>query len=116
MEEPKESQYEVIITDPAEIRFYELIDYLYDHYSLEKAEKMANEIRDSAKTLKYYARRGALEPRLRHRKENYRFILYNRTKRAEVKIIYFILEQEGKVFVTDFFPTEKEDLDIKKRN
>ena len=45
MEEPKESQYEVIITDPAEITFYELIDYLYDHYSLDKAEKIANEIR-----------------------------------------------------------------------
>lgn len=116
MEDPQESKYEVIITDPAEICFYEILEYLYDHYPLDRAEEIANEIRDKTKTLKYQAERGVLEPRLKHRKKGYRFILYNRTKRADIKIIYYVEEREGKVYVTDFFSTEKNDAEISKRN
>ena len=116
MEDPQESKYEVIITDPAEISFYEILEYLHDHYPLDRAEEIANKIRDKTKILKYQAERGTPEPRLKHRKEGYRFILYNRTKRADIKIIYYILEREGKVYVTDFFPTEKDDIEISKKN
>lgn len=115
MEDPQESKYEVIITDTAEISFYEILEYLYDHYPLDRAEEIANEIRDKTKTLTYQAERGAIETRLKNRKEGYGFILYNRSKRADVKIIYYIMEQEGKVYVIDFFPTEKNDVEISKK-
>ena len=88
MEEPEKSKYEVIITDPAEISFYEILEYLYDHYPLDRAEEIANEIRDQAKTLQHHSERGIPEPRLKHRKANYRFILYNRTNKADIKIIW----------------------------
>ena len=35
---------------------------------------------------------------------------------AEIKIIYYIQESEEMVYVTDFFPTEKDDTVIPKRN
>ncbi len=114
MEEPQKSKYQVIITHSAEINFYEILEYLYDHYSLDRAEEIANELRDKIKTLKYQAERGSHEPRLSHRKEGYRFILHERTKRADIKIIYYIKERE--VYVTDFFPTEMSDKEILKRN
>lgn len=116
MESEQESKYEVIITDPAEIGFYEILDYLYDNYELSRAEEIANEIRDTAKSLAYLAKRGAPEPRLLNRKKEYRFVLYERTSRAEVKVIYFIEEESGVVFITDFFPNEMDSAEISARN
>ena len=116
METPEESQYEVIITDPAEMAFYEILEYLYEYYEIERAEEIADEIRDTAKSLHYQAERGSPEPNLQHRKEDYRFILYQRTSRSEVKIIYNVDENRKTVYVTDFFPTEKDDCQIARRS
>ena len=92
------------------------MEYLYNYYPLDKADEIANNIRDKVKTLQNQAERGTREPRLKHRKEDYRFLLYKRTKRAEIKIIYYIDESGNRVYVTDFFPTEKDDSEIPKRN
>ncbi len=46
MENTEESQYEVIITDPAEIAFYEILEYFYDHYDIDRADEIADELRD----------------------------------------------------------------------
>ena len=113
MEDSEEIKFRVIISKTAEISFYEILDYLYDHYPLDKAEEVANEIRDTAKNLEYLAERGTLEPSLSHRKQNYRFILYNRTKRSDIKVIYYFDKSNRKVFITDFFPTEKDQKNIK---
>ncbi|WP_416867192.1 MAG: hypothetical protein ACMVP2_07090 [Imperialibacter sp.] len=61
-----------------------------------------------AQSLAYYPHRGAKEMWLAGLKHEYRFLLFNRTKRTDIKIIYYIQENETKVYVTDFFPTEKD--------
>jgi plasmid stabilization system protein ParE len=116
VEDQQENKYEVIITDQAEITFYQIVECLYDHYSLDRAEEIANQIRDKAGTLVYQGAIGNLEPQLKHRKEDYRFILYKRSQRADIKIIYFINEKERKVYVIDFFPTEMDNTKILKRS
>lgn len=116
MEDQEKGKLEVIITAPAESFFYELLEYLYNHYSIDRAEEIADELRDVARSLNYQSSRGTLEPRLGHLGEEHRFILYKRTSYAEVKVIYYIDEKKGVVYVTDFFPTEKDDIEIIKRS
>ena len=67
-------QYKVIITDPAEIAFYKILEYLYKHYEIDRAGEIADELRDTAKALHYQSERGTPEPNLQNRKEDYRFI------------------------------------------
>ena len=78
MESQEESKYQVIITDPAEISFYEILEFLFDHYTLERAEELANTLRDTISSLNYQPKRGALEHRLIGRINEYRFILFKR--------------------------------------
>ena len=115
MENKEESQYEVIITDPAEIAFYEILEYLYGNYEIDRAEEIANALRDAAKSLHYQPERGTIESNLKNEKEDYRFILYKRTSRSEIKLIYYIDESSKRVYVTDFFPTEKDPEEIESR-
>lgn len=116
MEDQQEGEYEVIITAPAEIYFYQILDYLYDHYPIDRAEEVANEIRDKAKDLAYLSNRGAIEPRLKHLKKGHRFLLYKRTPYADIKIIHYCNEPLKQVYVTDFFPTEMDHSQIADRN
>ena len=116
MENPKETRYEVIITKPAEIHFYEVVEFLYDKYSLERAEQLADQLRDKTQSLCKHPKRGALEWRLESRENEYRFILFNRISRADIKIIYYVDDTTKKVFVVDFFPTEMDDKRIALRN
>jgi len=106
----------VIITDPAEISFYEILDYLYDNYPLERAEQIADELRDTAKKLCQYPERGAPESKLAHRSKVYRYILYKRTSRTDIKVVYYIDPALSTVYVTDFFPTEKDNQKLTIRN
>ena len=115
MESTKESCYKVIITNPAESYFYEVLEYLYDNYPIDRAEVIADELRDTAKGLLYQPERGTPEPRLAHRSKEYRYVLYQRTSRAEIKVIYYIDTSSEVVYVTDFFPTEKDDTQVAKR-
>lgn len=114
MESAEESRYEVIITAPAEIRFYEVLEYLYDNYPLDRAEQIANELRDTARELHYQPERGTLEPRLSHRAKDIRYVLYKHTSRTDIKVIYYI--EKTTVYITDFFPTEMDDQRISKRS
>jgi plasmid stabilization system protein ParE len=116
LEGPQERKYQVIITEPAEVHFYEILEYLYDNYSLEKAEHLAESLRDKTKSLQQLPHRGPTEKHLKKRGKDYRFILFKRISRSQIKIIYFVDEQEKKVLVTDFFPTESDDQNIPKRN
>lgn len=116
MENPEASKYQVIITDPAEISFYEVLDYLYDNYPLERAEQIADELRDTANKLHYYPERGVLEGNLSNRSQGYRYLLYRRSSRTDIKVIYYIDQSSSTVYVTDFFPTEKDNQKLPERN
>jgi len=116
LENTEASKYLVIITDPAEISFYEILDYLYDNYPHERAEKIANELRDMANRLHYHPERGTQEGKLSHRSNGYRYILYKRTSRTDIKVIYYIDQATFTVYITDFFPTEKNNVKLSKHN
>jgi mRNA-degrading endonuclease RelE of RelBE toxin-antitoxin system len=114
--ETGEIKYQVIITKPAEIYFYEILEYLYENYSFERAEEIADSIRNKVLELQVYPEKGTIEPRLTGRMNQYKFILFNRLRMKDIKIIYFINYEKKIVYVTDFFPTEKDDQKITKRN
>ncbi|MEQ8416837.1 MAG: hypothetical protein RIB71_20310 [Imperialibacter sp.] len=108
----EEERYEVIITSPVELAFYEVLEYLFDNYTFDRAEQVAHSLRNLAKSLSLLPKRGTIESRLSHRANQYRFILFRRSPRADIKVIYYIEERERKVYVTDFFPTENDDSQI----
>ena len=110
--EGEKKEYRVVITQSAYNSFFEIIEYLYDHYSESRAEQISNEINSLVNSLKHYPERGVIEPRLRDRFLKHRVILFKRSSRADVKIIYNIQEATGTIYVTDFFPTEKDDQKI----
>tara|TARA_A100000171_G_scaffold29734_1_gene27910 strand:- start:96 stop:446 length:351 start_codon:yes stop_codon:yes gene_type:complete len=116
LENTEESKFQVIITDQAEIRFYEILDYLYDNYPLKRAEQIADELRDAAYKLHHHPERGTLESKLANRSQGYRYILYKRTSRTDIKVIYYIDQQSFTIYIADFFPTEKDNLQLLKRN
>jgi hypothetical protein len=46
LENPQE-KFTVIISKPVEIYFYQILEYLFGHYSFDRAESIANQLRDS---------------------------------------------------------------------
>ena len=98
-------EYEVIFTRSGEIRFYEIIEYLYTHYSFERAVELTEALYEAPETLSYNPEKGSKEERLSEGGE-YRYILFRRTQRAMIKIIYYIDKKSKTVYVTDFFPSE----------
>jgi plasmid stabilization system protein ParE len=113
LEDTTPSTYKVIITANAERYFYEVVEYIYEHHTLTEAENLSTALRDAPQKLTAYPSRGAIEPRLaNYRGRAYRYLVFNRTKRADIKIIYYVNEQAKEVYVTDFFPTEKDDTKI----
>lgn len=116
MESTEEKKYAVIITAPADFAFYEVLEYLYEHYPIDRAEEVAGELRDIVKTLEHNPERGPCETRLSHREKEYRYILYKRTSRSDIKVIYYIDNRLTTVYITDFYPTEKDDRRISDRN
>jgi plasmid stabilization system protein ParE len=109
-------RFEVVITSSAEMHFYELVGYLYETMPVDRAEEVANEIKTQALSLVKLYNRGRKEENLVGRKPIYRYILFNRTSRATVKIIYYVNDKEKTVYITDFFPSEKSVDKIQKRN
>ena len=116
MEGSQTQRYQVIITASAEMSFYEFSSYLYEHYSIEKAEELSTALKDKVGELINYPHRGSIEPQLTGRKNLYRYILFKRTPRATVKILYYVDEVEKSVYITDFFPTEMDDNKLPPRN
>jgi plasmid stabilization system protein ParE len=116
VEKEETDQFEVLVTRNAEIHFYELAEYLYEHMTLDRAEKITSELHEAALSLKKLYNRGAIEENLRKEKQEFRYILFKRTPRTQIKIIYFIDKATKTVFVTDFFPTEKDPKKLRKRS
>ena len=116
MAKEEAGRYEVVITSVAELHFYELAEYLYENMSLERAEEVTRKLNEMALSLDLLYHRGSEEKKLTRRKKSYRYILYKRTSRASVKIIYYVDEKNKTVYVTDFFPTEKDPKRIAGRN
>lgn len=116
MAKKEAEQYEVVITASAEAHFYELVEYLYENMPVDRAEEVAREVNEKALSLDTLYHRGSKEANLAIRKKIYRYILYKRTSRATVKIIYFVNEKHKTVYITDFFPSEKAPDRIGSRN
>ena len=103
---------EVIITESVERAFFEILDYVFRHYTEERSEVLALELLNEPLRLRSFPEQGSLEPALRGQSSEYRFILFERHSRATVKIVYFVDKSQEKVFVTDFFPTEMHPLRV----
>jgi hypothetical protein len=61
-----------------------------------------------AMSLKINPQKGSLEEDLAGSSKEFRSLIYKITKRNTVKIIYSIVETTKTVYVTDFFPTQKD--------
>ncbi|MEM6830733.1 MAG: hypothetical protein AAF551_09455 [Bacteroidota bacterium] len=116
MEDEEKIKYLVEYTVTATNYFYQAINYFYEHHSLSRAEVMVNELEQLAQSLAYLPHRGAEEKWLEGRPQKYRFLLYQRTKRSGIKVIYFVDDPSKIVYVTDFFPTEKDSEEISLRS
>jgi len=116
MEEGKARKFQVEFTASAKFHFFENLEYFYENYTQDRAEQLANELEEMAQSLKLLPHRGTYEKWLFDAKYVYRFILFRRTKRADIKIIYYIDDETDKVFVTDFFPTESDGEKMPDRN
>lgn len=106
----------VDIIPEAEIQFLSLLKFLLRTHSQESAFRKMDKLLDLAMSLNKFPNRGTLEKRLETLGKNHRFLIYTLSPRKTVKIIYFIEEEKGKVFVTDFFGTEMDDDKIKERS
>ncbi len=84
--------------------------------SLDRAEEVTKGLNEMALSLDLLYHRGSLEKKLGRGKKSYRYLLYKRTSRASVKIFYYVDEKSKTVYVTDFFPTEKDPKKIGSRN
>ena len=116
MEERETHKYQVGFTISSRHHFYKVLDYLYQNYPIDRAGQLADELESMAQSLHHYPHRGTKEKWLLDMKQEYRFILFNRTQRADIKIIYYIQESDRKVYVTDFFPTEMDSEQIAGRS
>lgn len=116
MESQKKSLAKVIITSEAKNYFFDILEYLYEHYTLDRAEEIANDLHQKTLSLCSLFSIGTSEFRLKHLGKNHQFILFKRLRNKDVKIIYFYDKKNHIVYVTDFFSTEMDDTKIHKRN
>ncbi|MFB6307460.1 MAG: hypothetical protein ABEH43_10840 [Flavobacteriales bacterium] len=89
---------------------------MYEYYTQYRAEQISDELMNTPAKLENFPFRGAIEENLSHRREKFRYILYEPANNTTIKIIYFVEEQGKTVYVTDFFPTEMNQLKIKHRS
>lgn len=102
----KQNRYQVIITEPAKESYFEILEVLFERYSPERFTQIAEELYHKTAELELMPERGMVEPLLADRKNQYRYILYNRSKSMTIKIYYHIAKEQKKVYVARFFPTE----------
>jgi hypothetical protein len=106
--------YKIVIARPAVIRYQEhVLPYLYENFSFDRATEIDEKIIRKAGTLSNKPARGSREKYLTESREDFRFILHKETRHFEIKIIYFIKEEESTVYITDFFPTKMSPVRIK---
>lgn len=109
-------KYEVEITLQAKLHYFEILEYFYEYSSYESATRKAEELYNIARSLETLPERGQIERALEHLKREHRYLVYQSTSRSTIKIIYFVDKRRGVVYVTDFFPTEKNEKQLKARN
>lgn len=103
----EEKVYKIDIAKPAKNRYQQrILPYIYDNFSFERAEEIDESILKTVGTLSKKPGRGSKEKYLIEFREDFKFILHKETKHFEIKIIYFVDEENGIVNVTDFFPTK----------
>ena len=102
----KEQDYQIIITSRAEQAYFEVLDYIFDNHSFQRANEIALELVEHPQILRNFPLLGQIEPNLEFKTKKYRYILYERTKVTTVKIIYFIHDTSKQIYITDFFPCE----------
>ena len=112
----EEKEYKVKITQRGKKAYFDVLDYVFEYYSEDRAYEIAEELLDYPNTLKTLPNRGKLELALSSRKEDYRYILYKRTQQATVKVVYYVDDITYRVYVTDFFPTEMNQSKIRTRS
>lgn len=99
--------YNIVITRVAMLRYQErVLPYIFDNFIFNRALEIDKKIIEKASTLEFQPSRGSLEKYLSSLNQEFRFILFKENKNFELKIIYFIQENESTVFITDFFPTK----------
>jgi mRNA-degrading endonuclease RelE of RelBE toxin-antitoxin system len=98
--------YKIIITSWAEKAYFEVLDYVFEHHPTKRANEIALELLEYPNVLSNFPLLGKTEPALAHRPEDYRFIIYERTAQATVKIIYYVDDEQKSIYLTDFFPCE----------
>ena len=109
--------FKIEITYPAEKRFQEeILAYLVENFSLERASEIVDNITASVASLSTIPERGSLEPVLKEYPQQFRFILHKETRNFEIKIIYYVNQSIRKIYVTDFFPVLMYPEKLKKRN
>ena len=109
-------RYEIVITASAERSYFEVLDYVYTYHTLAVADQIALELLDYPQVLTSQPFIGKEETYLSKRKETYRYLVYHRTRQATIKIIYYVDDTVGRIYITDFFPTEMNTEKIRKRS
>jgi hypothetical protein len=109
-------EFEIIITPFAEKAYFQVLEYVYEYHTSKKAEKIALELLQFPFILKQFPKLGTLELILEERPEKFRFLLFDRTERITVKILYYVDYERYVIYITDFFPSEMLNKKIKKRN
>lgn len=108
--------YSVEITKDAEIYYYEVLEYFYEHCSINSADRKSEELLEFAISLEKNPTRGRIVEKLSNLEKDHRYILYYYTQTKAIKIIYFIDELEKIVYITDFFPCESNEKKIEERS
>jgi len=113
----EQQHYEIEITHPARKRYREeILNYILDNFSFERALKINDNITELVATLSTIPERGTLEQQLENYHQKFRFILHKETRNLEIKIIYYVNQSIKKVYVTDFFPVLMYPEKLKRRN
>ncbi len=111
----EEQEFEIIITSFGERAYFEVLEYVFEFHSNHRANQIALDLLEFPVVLKKFPYLGKIEPNLTERYEDYRFLLFERTKRLNVKVIYYIDERNKTIYITDFFPCEMYNKKINQR-
>jgi hypothetical protein len=110
----EKQDYQIVITASAERAYFEVLEYVYRHHSIIRADEIALQLIEYPQILKQFPNLGTTEPNLKHRSKDYKFILYKRTTKSTVKIIYYISDWNRTIYLVDFFPCEMFEQKIKR--
>jgi plasmid stabilization system protein ParE len=110
----KGQKYQLVITKSAEQAYFEVLDYVYEYHSPKRANEIAKALLELPKILLDFPKMGRIEPNLKKRALQYRYILFERTKQVTVKVIYYLDDETKTIYITDFFPSEMSTEKIKR--